>query len=148
MPFEFINNADIDRRARKLIRSHAAKGKNIGKTLNRRKRSEAKPSAVELPSSQVVNDSKAVAYSRYIESYGAVLTIERQIGDALTVLPIPPELIRTSRNLIQQGMCALNCITASKMNADSEKPFTSSTGPYTLRSFVMWSISPTMAPCG
>ncbi|KAI0475085.1 hypothetical protein GGR56DRAFT_496566 [Xylariaceae sp. FL0804] len=39
MPIEFINHTTINQRhTRKLIRSQAAKGKNVGKTLNRRSR--------------------------------------------------------------------------------------------------------------
>jgi hypothetical protein len=109
MPFKFINNADIDHRARKLIRSHAAKGKNVGKKLQRRKRTEPR-TTITTPSScsQSVDISKTAAYSQYVESYNAVLTIERQLGDALSVLPIPEALITTSRGLIQQGTSLSN----------------------------------------
>ena len=38
MSFEFVDNAGIDRRARKLIRSHVMKGKNAGRTVTRASR--------------------------------------------------------------------------------------------------------------
>lgn len=46
MPFQFINNKYIDRSTRRLIRSHAAKGKNLGKTLPKRRTRVQDPAPV------------------------------------------------------------------------------------------------------
>lgn len=37
MSFKFVDNECIDRKTRRLIRSHVAKGKNLGKTLHRQR---------------------------------------------------------------------------------------------------------------
>jgi hypothetical protein len=38
--FQFIDNGSIDERTRKLIRSHAMKGKNLGRKITRRTRND------------------------------------------------------------------------------------------------------------
>jgi len=50
MDFAFIDNATIDQRSRKLIRSHVMKGKNAGRTV---KRASRKPRAEQSPSTSI-----------------------------------------------------------------------------------------------
>ncbi|CAG8981701.1 hypothetical protein HYALB_00006574 [Hymenoscyphus albidus] len=88
MSLLFVDNSIIDRRSRKLIRSHAAKGKNLGKTLiPRRKRSEVGGRTVApMPEGRRSEPE----------------SIERQFGDGLSVYPIPAKLPPGSRSLVQR----------------------------------------------
>lgn len=105
MPFEFVNNASIDRHARKLIRSHAAKGQNVGK----KRPSKRKEPAVRIKITLPVFDERLVPDAQGLENDKAIPPfIERQIGDGLSVLSIPAELTPRSKDLVQKGMNALN----------------------------------------
>jgi hypothetical protein len=92
MPFEFIdNNTTISRAERKRIRSHAAKGRNVGKTIIR-------PSRKKLAVTRTVQPENKENQPREPRR-----EIERQIGDGLSVLglPAPPNL--ASKRLVQKG---------------------------------------------
>lgn len=90
MSFIFMDNAAIDRKSRKLIRSHVAKGKNLGRVLApRRKRCEV--------------GVKAIMPIRDDRGEEGTLSIERQFGDGLSVYPIPNKLPPGSRSLVQRG---------------------------------------------
>ncbi|OTB00690.1 hypothetical protein M426DRAFT_267228 [Hypoxylon sp. CI-4A] len=93
MPFEFVDNASIDRDARKRIRSHAARGKNVGKTHPSRKRR----TALKTQTAEKTGSPTARHF------YTTVPLIERQIGDSLSVIPLPVELIPESRTLVQKA---------------------------------------------
>jgi hypothetical protein len=100
MPFVFLNNANIDRNARKLIRSHVAKGRNVGKKLPSR-RKHCKPDVkivAHIGRPNIIEDAK------HRESEEAIPAIERQIGDGLSVLSFPVEVTPASRGLLQRGM--------------------------------------------
>jgi hypothetical protein len=99
MPFEFVNNnASIDRSARKRIRSHAAIGKNAGKTILRPSRKgafvlRAKPGTAKV--------EKAAPD---VESEVVMPKVERQIGDGLSVLCLPVPVTPGSKGIVQKGM--------------------------------------------
>jgi hypothetical protein len=111
MPFVFLNNANIDRNARKLIRSHAAKGRNVGKKLPSR-RKHCKPDVrIVAP----IGRPNAIADAKDCESGEAILTIERQIGDGLSVLSFPVEVTPASRGLLQRGMAPSNYTVTKRL---------------------------------
>ncbi|KAF4637287.1 hypothetical protein G7Y89_g799 [Cudoniella acicularis] len=104
MTFEFINNAAIDRSVRKQIRSHVAKGRNIGKTLPSRRRQPKVKTTVSIWNPRTAKDAPEPRSGE-----GAIPTIERQIGDGLSVLSLPVELTSaTSRNLAKTLFTFLN----------------------------------------
>lgn len=95
MSFIFMNNAAIDGKSRKLIRSHVAKGKNLGRVLPpRRKRCEV--------------GIKLVMPTREDRRGKNSFSIERQFGDGLSVYPIPNKLPPGSRSLVQKGQSFSN----------------------------------------
>jgi hypothetical protein len=104
MSFVFLNNANIDRNARKLIRSHVAKGRNVGKKLSSRRRQRKQDVKIVVPivRPNILEDGKDR------ESEEATPAIERQIGDGLSVLSFPVEVTPTSKGLLQRGIAPLN----------------------------------------
>ncbi|KAI1443620.1 hypothetical protein F5Y02DRAFT_200806 [Annulohypoxylon stygium] len=100
MPFEFVDNTTIDRDARRLIRSHVAKGKNVGKTHpSRKKRAIMK---IETARS---SDRTRKEYCTYDM---ANPTIEPQIGDSLSLTSLPIESTPGSRTLIRKALSFLS----------------------------------------
>ena len=99
MSFKFVNNATIDRKARRLIRSHAAKGKNVGKTRPPRR----EPFESGIKKIRSVSELCAVENEDEWESHDAIPTIERQVGDGLSVLSFPIGLNSLSEGLVRKG---------------------------------------------
>ncbi|KAK9422873.1 hypothetical protein SUNI508_04540 [Seiridium unicorne] len=97
MAFQFIDNASIDVKTRKLIRSQAAKGKNIGKGRPRRK---PRPTDRELqPSvSESFNGKTNADNTRWDQT----LVLEHPRGDALSLYPMPFHLGPSSKVLFRQ----------------------------------------------
>ncbi|KAI8631850.1 hypothetical protein F5Y19DRAFT_377458 [Xylariaceae sp. FL1651] len=118
MPIQFIDNTSIDRRTRKLIRSHVAKGKNVGRIIHRPSR-YSRQRKVEIkattPSSVPGHEVEALSYDR--NNSKSTISIQRQFQEDLSaslpfhvspmcrrlfyqlvtfinVLPYPPELRR------------------------------------------------------
>jgi hypothetical protein len=107
MSVQFINNADIDGKTRKLIRSHVAKGRNVGKKLpSRRKQSEL---GVKSPAPFYSYHSKAakdvILLERESHEAGQ---IERQLGYGLSVLSLPAKLNSALKGLLKGGKYMLN----------------------------------------
>jgi hypothetical protein len=102
MTFEFIDNAAIDRKTRKLIRSHAATGKNVGQ-----KRPSRRKKQVSLGERRTVipRDSRADEGSRQCkrDSQEVALRIEMPISDGLFVVGFPIDLTPTSKILFHKG---------------------------------------------
>ncbi|KAJ9271320.1 transcriptional regulator family: Fungal Specific TF [Paecilomyces variotii] len=100
MPYEFINNnGTINPSARKQIRRHVATGKNAGKKLARPSRKKAfelsrKSAAAVTKTPEVV---KKTHNSKPTEE--VIYAVEQQIGDGLSILPVPDELVPGSRPL-------------------------------------------------
>ncbi|KAI1469246.1 uncharacterized protein F4812DRAFT_323434 [Daldinia caldariorum] len=105
MPFEFVDNAILDRRTRKLIRSQAAKGRNVGKKHPSRGRRAAIKANIAESHYNKPNDFLA------LQPRHAVLpTIERQVGDSLSVFSLPVESTPGSRIIIQKALAFLMSI--------------------------------------
>ncbi|KAI1260290.1 hypothetical protein F5Y18DRAFT_441954 [Xylariaceae sp. FL1019] len=100
MPFHFINNNDtIDRKARKLIRSHAAKGKNLGRTIHRpsrdpRPRKDENRPVGTLPTTPPIEVDEC-------EDGTPSFAIQRYFQEDLAV-SLPFEVNPTSRRLFHQ----------------------------------------------
>ncbi|KAI5459123.1 hypothetical protein BGZ63DRAFT_271394 [Mariannaea sp. PMI_226] len=99
MAFQFIDNSSIDGATRKRIRSHAALGKNAGKTLNRPSRKNAQRPRV-MTATALVRVPKAVRDTYKSErNEPPVPELERQIDDGIC---FPVELAAESRQLARQ----------------------------------------------
>ncbi|KAK6953144.1 hypothetical protein Daesc_005444 [Daldinia eschscholtzii] len=96
MAFEFINNAVLDRRTRKLIRSHAAKGRNVGK----KHPSRGRRAAIKANITESIYKPKNKALEPHHQL--VLPTIERQVGDTLSVFSLPVESTPGSRVIIQK----------------------------------------------
>ncbi|KAJ5808520.1 hypothetical protein N7474_009789 [Penicillium riverlandense] len=91
MAFEFIDNSTtISRAERKRIRSHVAKGRNVGKTIVR-------PSRKKLAVPRTFSPENKENQPRDRE-------IERQIGDGLSVLGLPAPPTLASKRLVQKAL--------------------------------------------
>lgn len=116
MAFEFVDNTAIDRRARKLIRSHAAKGKNVGRKISRPSRPKIPPAhwrqtralepLLDPESNIITGNSKALASIQYpqSEARAPVIGIEHQIGDEFSLILFPFEATPRARSLVRRGM--------------------------------------------
>ncbi|KAL3705745.1 hypothetical protein TMatcc_006754 [Talaromyces marneffei ATCC 18224] len=111
MPFEFIdNNARIDRKTRKRIRSLVATGKNAGKTVVRPSRIKAFKEQSKYPTifSSVPGstDLKQQESSSPNET-ASICEIERPIGDDVFFVFTPNQLNPTSRYLAKRAISFL-----------------------------------------
>ncbi|KAI0122533.1 hypothetical protein F4814DRAFT_409045 [Daldinia grandis] len=100
MPFTFVDNTIIDRNTRKLIRSQAAKGRNVGKKHPSRGRR----------ATTIADIAKSDYKPRQLASqhyHTALPTIEPQVGDSLSVFSLPVESTPGSRNLVQKAFAFL-----------------------------------------
>ncbi|KAI0148589.1 hypothetical protein GGR57DRAFT_474880 [Xylariaceae sp. FL1272] len=108
MPFQFIdNNTAIDRKARKLIRSHAAKGKNLGRTIHRPCRDQRQrkvenkpvvPPPTKLPSDEDECDDDRPSFA-----------IQRNFQEDLAV-SLPFEVNPTCRRLFHQVVAFIKTV--------------------------------------
>lgn len=102
MRLEFIdNNTVIDRAARKRIRSHAAMGRNAGKTLVRPSRKKLFGPGVSTTTAFIPIPKVQVEGHQSESSEDAVPGIERQVDDGLC---FPVQLAPGSRSLVRRGM--------------------------------------------
>ena len=113
MPFQFIDNTIIDRKARKLIRSHAAKGKNIGRKLSRPSRQKISPhkpgiipDALDPEAKPILGNSRVAGLSSCPrnETSVSLFRISHQIGDELSVVLFPFYTTPKARSLVQRGV--------------------------------------------
>lgn len=96
MPFEFVDNTIIDRNTRKLIRSQAAKGRNVGK----KHPSRGRRAAIKVDIAKSNYKTKHLVSQHH---HIALPTIEPQVGDSLSVFSLPVESTPGSRTLVQKG---------------------------------------------
>jgi hypothetical protein len=99
MDFQFISNEAIDHKARKLIRSHVAKGRNIGKgRSSRRKQCQL---GVQLP--EPIPNPRVLKDIQDLRRKESIPVIELQVGDGLSVLSLPAELTPAFKSLFKNG---------------------------------------------
>jgi hypothetical protein len=116
----FLNNANIDRNARKQIRSHVAKGRNVGKKLpSRRKQCKQR-----VKNASPIRRPRAIEGAQGHGSKEAIPAIEWQIGDGLSVLSFLVELTPGSKGLIQKCITDSNCTVTERIFVDYRVAFT------------------------
>ena len=91
MPFEFIDNSLIDRRARKRIRSHVMKQKNVGKTRAPR----PKP-----PKTSVRTTLPMLVKRLAVHTQSSLQSPSPQIGNEMSLCPFPGEMTPRCRDLV------------------------------------------------
>ena len=91
MPFEFIDNSLIDLSARKKIRSHVMKEKNVGKK---------RPSRKKASRMEVKNTMPMVMPNIEVDVQNSLPSPSRQAGNELSLFPFPAELTFRSRGLV------------------------------------------------
>ncbi|KAI0534211.1 hypothetical protein GGR58DRAFT_67898 [Xylaria digitata] len=107
MPVQFIDNASIDKKTRTLIRSHAAKGKNLGRTIHRPSRHPRKRqvAASVMPSEEPFSDEgRGFHNSGNLESS---VSIQRQFQEDLSS-SLPFNVSRTCRRFFYQFVTFMN----------------------------------------
>ncbi|KAI8624431.1 hypothetical protein F5Y19DRAFT_314858 [Xylariaceae sp. FL1651] len=107
MPFQFVNNSIIDKQARKLIRSHVMKGKNVGKTrIPKRKypKLTAKELAPTTGSQGNANDNnKPLALALPLsQSNDSIVALTRRVGNDSDLLYFPSSLTPQSMFQLNQ----------------------------------------------
>jgi hypothetical protein len=113
MSFEFIDNSNIDRRSRKVIRRHVAKGKNAGKVISRPKHSEARSKAATKQASVDALIEQAAVVARELAFRPP---LERQFSDSLAVMTFPAEVSARSRGMVQN--CTSSWIQLGQGNSN------------------------------
>jgi hypothetical protein len=105
MHFQFIdNNSKLCHAAKRRIRTHAAKGKNLGRTVVRPSKKNVLSQRRELVRVLPLRVALPRTSSSPESEQDVALTIGRQIGDGLSGLSFPAELSQEPRELVQKGM--------------------------------------------
>ncbi|KAJ8126663.1 hypothetical protein O1611_g6976 [Lasiodiplodia mahajangana] len=90
MSFQFVDNSDINRKARKLIRSHVMRGKNLGKVRIKRDRNPeptASRAIIAYETGNTFNDDDVSnTTSGNLQSKSSILAVTRQLASDLTLL--------------------------------------------------------------
>jgi hypothetical protein len=102
MEYAFIDGTKSDRATRKLARSHAMKGKNVGKT--RLRRSRLRPGASHTSTQPVfANDGSHEEESSSAPAHGTMSFYHVAWGgDALLSAPFPFQATPQSQDVINQ----------------------------------------------
>ncbi|KAI0206630.1 hypothetical protein F4808DRAFT_1121 [Astrocystis sublimbata] len=110
MGFQFIEASSIDKKTRTLIRSHAAKGKNLGRTIHRPSRHPRKPpasAAASLTSSNPPSDTDSHSCdNRELEP---TLVVQRPIQEYLKS-QLPFEISPACWRLFNQFVTFMNVV--------------------------------------
>ncbi|GAW13426.1 hypothetical protein ANO14919_028120 [Xylariales sp. No.14919] len=112
MPIQFIDNASIDKKTRTLIRSHAAKGKNLGRSIHRPSRY---PRKRQVAASVISSGEPSSGEPRSDEEHGShngrnLVSIQRQLQEDLST-SLPFDVSRTCRRLFYQFVTFMNLAT-------------------------------------
>lgn len=97
MSFQFVDNTAIDGKTRKLIRSHAAKGKNAGKGRHQRRSLQAQEQQPKDKSNHVTGQLEPRDKDQEDE-----LALERPWYDAVSLLGVRFNLTPRNKNLFTQ----------------------------------------------
>ncbi|KAI1756229.1 hypothetical protein F4782DRAFT_485328 [Xylaria castorea] len=107
MPLQFIDNASIDKKTRTLIRSHVAKGKNLGRTIHRPSRHARKrqvAASIASASNPLSNTEPESYNDGNLESS---LSVQRQIqGDLSRAFPF--DVSQACRRLFHRFVTYMN----------------------------------------
>ncbi|KAI0441315.1 hypothetical protein F4803DRAFT_576687 [Xylaria telfairii] len=107
MPIQFIDNASIDRKTRTLIRSHVARGKNLGRIIHRPsrhpKRRQAAATVVSSSNPAFETESESCNNGDLELSF----SVQRQIEGDLS-MSLPFQVSQACRRLFYQFITFLN----------------------------------------
>lgn len=116
MPFKFIDNTIIDCNARKLIRSHAATGKNVGRKLSRPSRKNILSNKLKVIKNESVHKLKPIAGNPQAaevipyagdEKKMAMSRIEHQFSDEFSFVLFPFDAMPKAKSLVRRGVLYL-----------------------------------------
>ncbi|KAI1260932.1 hypothetical protein F5Y18DRAFT_217823 [Xylariaceae sp. FL1019] len=104
MPLQFVDNSVIDPKARKLIRSHVMRGKNIGKTRTPRRKDPAVVAREQVIADRkratVEEDDERNGFSAdMVPSHRSIIAVTRNISNDKNLLHFPGTL--TSHNMFR-----------------------------------------------
>ncbi|KAI0023964.1 hypothetical protein F4780DRAFT_798176 [Xylariomycetidae sp. FL0641] len=104
MPIQFIDHAHTDQTTKRLVRSHAAKGKNLGRKLNRPSRVQRAKAVVArdksiIPSTRDVGPVESIERAHPDARIRALATVDRPFGDEFFAVPFAYQ----SRTLLQKA---------------------------------------------
>ncbi|KAF2967755.1 hypothetical protein GQX73_g5833 [Xylaria multiplex] len=103
MSFHFVNQSDINKRERKLIRSHVMKGKNLGRKIQKRgKRSEQRANESIIMASN--HETALIRTWAGTQCDGPILALTRHFADDLGLL-YPTNGITPQIRLRLQQLC-------------------------------------------
>ncbi|CAG9983258.1 unnamed protein product [Clonostachys byssicola] len=106
--FQFVDHSAIDKKARRSIRSHVMKGKNVGKVRTPRRHLAATSAVVATTSKpKDVNRTQEPAISHEIDFFQARSSPKLlvQLGNELSGVKMPCSVSRQSRRFIHDFMC-------------------------------------------
>ena len=101
MNFQFVENSKIDGAARKLIRSHVMKGKNVGKT---RPRTTCKGHG-EVPfpyDNYATTSSLEIPHQSTESSEDKIISVPQTIGNSFSLITFPCQIQPYMRDRIYQ----------------------------------------------
>lgn len=110
MSFQFVENGKIDGAARKLIRSHVMKGKNVGKVRQPRRRKgdgevrESYKADVLIPTfcKSTGSCETPTSYESTDECVTKDISVPQSVGNSFSLLTFPCELHPYMRGLVTQ----------------------------------------------
>lgn len=106
MALYFVDNTAIDPKARKRIRSHVMRGKNLGRTVKRASRVDhSKLRKVDLQCTAIRNDNKDKE-EEVIENSTLTKGIQRMVGHEFSTYFLPFQMSRENRKTVHQCECS------------------------------------------
>ncbi|KAK7221529.1 hypothetical protein V2G26_009532 [Clonostachys chloroleuca] len=106
--FQFVDHSAIDKKARRCIRSHVMKGKNVGKVRTPRRHLAATSAVLATaPKPKAVNRTQELAMGHEIDFFQASSSPKLliQLGNELSGVNMPCSVSRQSRRFIHDFMC-------------------------------------------
>lgn len=106
--FQFVDHSAIDKKARRCIRSHVMKGKNVGKVRTPRRHLAATSAVLATaPKPKAVNRTQELAMGHEIDFFQASSSPKLliQLGNELSGVKMPCSVSRQSRRFIHDCLC-------------------------------------------
>ncbi|KAI0879096.1 hypothetical protein GGS24DRAFT_440742 [Hypoxylon argillaceum] len=125
MSFQFVDNSDINKKARKLIRSHVMKGKNCGKVRTRRNRHPKltvdKPTVVYKAGNSLGGNEITITTPENPQWKSSILAVTKQLAN-------DPSLLSSTARLAPQTMLHLQQLSLFILDVISPPEFCQYTG--------------------
>jgi len=122
MSFHFVDNSLIDKKARKLIRSHVMKGKNVGKVREPRRNEIVRTRYNATPDTGNGHDYTEIQTktTRKAEYDNTVAALSRRVGNDLTLLSFPVKVNRQSMVQLQERKIASSVLVLYILHCPGE----------------------------